>query len=88
MSPFFFLGLHLRRLEVPRLRVELELQLPAYATATARPDPSRNCDLHCSSLQGAILNPLSEAGDHTWLLVDTCQVLNRLSHSGNSPRSP
>ena len=41
---FFFLGLHLQHMEVPRLGVKLELQLPAYATAM--PDLSRVCDLH------------------------------------------
>ena len=40
-----------------------ELQLPAYATATVTPDPSRVCDLHPSSRQRQILNPLSEARD-------------------------
>ena len=38
---FFFLGSHLRYMEVPWLGVESQLQLPAYATATAMPDPSR-----------------------------------------------
>ena len=32
---FFFLGLHLCHMEVPRLEVQSELQLPAYVTATA-----------------------------------------------------
>ena len=32
---FCFLGLSLRRVEVPRLGVTLDLQLLAYATATA-----------------------------------------------------
>ena len=31
-----------------------------------------------------ILNPLSEARDLTHILLDTSQVLNPLSHSGNS----
>ena len=35
----FFLGPHLRHMEVPRLGVKLELLLPAYTTATAKPDP-------------------------------------------------
>ena len=35
---FFFLALHPRHMEVPRLGVQSELQLPAYATATAMPD--------------------------------------------------
>ena len=34
-TSFFFLGLYLQHMEVPRLGVELELHLPAYATATA-----------------------------------------------------
>ena len=50
-------------MEVPRLGVELELQLLPYTTATATPDLSRICDLHCSSQQHLILNPLSEARD-------------------------
>ena len=32
---FVFLGLHLRHMEVLKLRVESELQLPAHTTATA-----------------------------------------------------
>ena len=57
-----FLELHLSwHMEVPRLGVESELLLPAYTTATAMPDPSHICDLHHSSGQWWILNPLSEA---------------------------
>ena len=41
----FFLGPHLRHMEVPRLGVESELQLPAYATVPATGDPSHVCDL-------------------------------------------
>ena len=50
-------------MEVPRLGVESELSLPAYARATATPDLNHVCDLHHSSQQRQILNPLSEAGD-------------------------
>jgi len=50
-------------MKVPRLGVELELQLPAYAIATAMPDLSYICDLHHSSWQHQILNPLSESRD-------------------------
>ena len=71
-------------MEVPRLGVILELQLPAYATATATPDLSHVCDLHHSSQQHEILNPLSKARDGTCMLMDTSQVLNLLSHNGNS----
>ena len=55
-------------MEFPRLGVEPELQLPAYATAT--PDPSCICDLHHSSWQHWILNPLSVARDRTCILMD------------------
>ena len=53
-------------MELPRLGVESKLQLPATATATttftdpATPDLSRLYDLHHSSRQCQILNPLSE----------------------------
>ena len=62
---FVFLGPHPRHMGVPRLGILSELQLPAYARATATPDPSRICDLHHSSQQRRILNPLSEARDLT-----------------------
>ena len=65
--PLFWL--HLRHMEVPRLGAELELQLPAYATATATWDPSLICDLHHSSWQHQILNPLSKAKDPTCNLM-------------------
>ena len=52
-----------RHMEVPRLGVESELQLPTYATATAMQDPSPICDLHHSSRQRHILNPLVETRD-------------------------
>ena len=81
---FVFLGLFLRHMEVPRLEVKLELQLPAYSTATAMQDPSHVCDLHHSSWQCWVLNPLSEAGDRTCILMDTSWVHNPLSHSRNS----
>ena len=71
-------------MEVPRLGVELELQLPAYTTATATQDLSHVCKLHHSAQQHRILNLLSEARDQTRALMDTSQVLNPLSHNGNS----
>ena len=66
----WFLGPHLQYTEVPRLGVELELQLPAYTTARAMRDSSRICDLHPSSWQRQILNPLSGARDGTCVLMD------------------
>ena len=59
-------------MEVPRLGIESELQLPA--TAAAMQDPSRVCDLHHSSWQHQVLNPLSEARDQTHILIDTSWV--------------
>ena len=81
---FFFLGPHQQHMEVPRLGVNSELQLPTHTTATSTQDPSRICDLHHSSWQHQIFNPLSEAKDHTRILMDTRQVGNPLSHHGNS----
>ena len=59
---FFFLGLHLRHVEIPRWGVKSELQLQAYTTATATQDPSHICHLHHSSPQRWILNPPTERG--------------------------
>ena len=58
-------------MEVLRLGVKLELQLLAYATATAMQDPSCVCDIHHSSQQCWIPDPLSEARDGTHILMDT-----------------
>ena len=69
-----------RHMEVPRLEVQLELQLPATATATATWDLSHACDLHHSSRQCQILNPMSKnlhPHRHQWGLFLVC-------HSGNS----
>ena len=65
-------------MEVPRLGVRSELQLLAYTTATATPDPSFVCNLHHSSWQHQILNPLSEARDGTCVLVDVRFVSSEL----------
>ena len=69
-----FLLPHLWHMEVSGLGVKLELQLLACATATAMPDLSHICDLHHSSQQRQILNPMSEARDRTRNLMVTSQV--------------
>ena len=70
---FFFLGPHLRHMEVPRGPVEL--QLPAYTTATtATGDPSLVCDLRYSSWQWQILDPLSEARGWTCNLMISSRI--------------
>ena len=45
-----------------------------YATATAMPDLSHICNLHSSSWQHQILNPLSGTKDPTCVLTDTSQL--------------
>ena len=69
---------------VSRPAVELKLQLPACATATATLDPSHICSL-CSSLCNATY---LTHWTRPWIELTTsqtlCQLLNPLSHSGNS----
>ena len=69
------LGPHLQHMEAPRLGVKSELQLPASTTATVMPDLSHLCDLHHSSQQHRLLNPLSGARGGTHNFMDTGQVL-------------
>ena len=71
---FTFLGPHPWHMEVLKIGVKLELQLPAYATATARPNLSRICDLHHTSQQCWILNPLNKARDRTRNLMVPSQI--------------
>ena len=51
------------------------------ATATAMQDMSCLCDLHHSSGQRHMLNPLNKATEGTSILTDTSRVLNALSHN-------
>ena len=67
----FFLGLHPRHMKVPGLGVESELLPLAYAIAKATRDPKHICDLHQSSRQLRIHNPLLETKDWTYILMDT-----------------
>ena len=71
---FFFLGLHLWRMEVPRLGVQLELQLMAYTTATETQDLNQVCDLYHSSPQPQIPNTPSKARDWTHILMDPSRI--------------
>ena len=81
---FCFSWPHPQHMKVPRLGVEWELQLLTYATATATPDPRLICNLHHSSWQCRIPNPLSKARDQTWILMGTSWFLNLLSDNQNS----
>ena len=69
-------------MEVPRLGIKLELQLPAYTTVTAVQDLRRVCDLHHSSRQYQILNPLSEARDQTQNLMVPSGICFRCATMG------
>ena len=72
-------------MEVPRLGVESELQLPAYTTATTTWDLSLVCDLHHSSWQHRILNPLKEARDQTRNLIVPSRSCFRCVMLGTPP---
>ena len=82
---YFFLGLHQWHREVPRLGVESELQPLAFTTATAMPDSSCICNLHHSSWERRILNPLSEARERICVLMDTSQFCFRCAKTGTPP---
>jgi len=69
-------------MEFPRLGAESELQLLAYATATATQDPSQVCDLHHSSQQCQILNPLSKARDRTCNLMVPSRICFHCATTG------
>ena len=59
--------------------------IPIYTTATATPDPSLVCDLHHSSWQGWILNPLNETRDQTCNLMVPSWIHFRCAETG-TPR--
>ena len=57
-----------------KARGEIRAAAAGLTTVTAMPDLSCVCDLHHSTWQGRILNPLSEARDRTRVLMDTSWV--------------
>ena len=61
-------------MEVLRLGIQSELQLLVYTRAAATRDPSRVCDLHRSSRQHQILNPLSKGRERTRHLMVPSQI--------------
>ena len=68
----------------PKQGTESELQLLAYTTATATQDPRHICNLHHSSRQRQILNPLSEARDRTHNLMVLSRIHFHCSTTGTS----
>ena len=73
-------------MEVPRKGVKSEVQPPAYTRATATQNLSHVCDLHHSSQQRRILNPLSKARDQTHNLMVPSQIRFRLATTGTPIR--
>ena len=71
---FVFLRPHEWHMEVPRLGVQSELLLLVYARAIAMPDLSCICDLHHSSWQHGIPNPMSKARDQTCNLMAPSRI--------------
>ena len=81
---FSFLQPHMQHMEVPGPGVESELQLQVYTTATAMPDPSPVCNLHCNLRQHRSLTHWARPGIEPTSSQTLYQVLNPLSHNGNS----
>ena len=70
-------------MEVPRLGVQLELLPPACTAARATLDLSRVCDLHHSSRQRRIVNPLSKGRDRTRNLIVPSRIRQPLRYDFN-----
>ena len=71
---FVFSGPHPQLMEIPRLQVKLELQAASLHHSHSNMGSETCCDLHHSSRQQWILNPLSKARDPTQVLTDTSQL--------------
>ena len=82
LSFFFFFFLLFRA--TPTAYVSSQARAQIGANITAVPDPSRVYDLHHSSWQCQIFNPLSKANFQIHVLMDTSWFHNLLSHNRNS----
>ena len=85
---FIFLGPHLGHMEIPRLEVKSRAAAACLRHSHSNSNPGSEsclaCDLHHSSQQCRILNPLSEARDQIHILMDTSWFPNPPSHSRHS----
>ena len=81
---FLFLGLHLQHKEVPRLGSSRSCSHSYVAIATW--DLHRIFDLHHSSWQWWILNPLSKARDRIHIHVDTSLIHFHWATMGTPPK--
>ena len=68
-------------------QIRSELQLLAYTTATVTQDLSCVCDLHHSSRQHQIPDPLSKARDRTPILIDTSRIHFHCATTGTPQRN-
>ena len=75
-SSFFFFRAAPAAFGSSKARSPSELQQLAYTTAPEKQALSYGCDLHHSSQQRQILNPLSKARDQTCILMDTSRVVS------------
>ena len=70
-------------MEVPSLGVESELQLLSYTSQPPQQwEPSHVCNLHHSSQQHWIPDPLIEARGGTHILMDSSQIHFRCATKG------
>ena len=81
---FFFLPFRARPEAYRSSQAKGRIGAAAASLHMATLDPSHICDQCCSLQQCWILNPLNKARDQTHIFMDTSQVLNPLSHNGNS----
>ena len=67
-----FLGPHLQHMEAPMSRIGATAAGLRHSHSNLESEPF--CDLHHSSRQHQMPNPLSKARDPTWVCLDTCRI--------------
>ena len=84
ISAFFFFLFRAELMAYGSSQARCQIGATAAGLCHSHAPSELNCNLCHSSRQCQILNPLSEARDQTFILMDTSQVLNPLSHNRNS----